>query len=222
MLESVFNAGTFSILSVCMALGAALLLGLVIAMAFKFTDTSGSNLAMILVVLPVLVAAVIMIVNGSLGTSVAVLGAFGLVRFRSAPGSAKEIAYIFFSMAVGLALGMGYISLGFMITALVLAVLVLLEKIGFSDNGSSERDLKVTIPEDLSYNGIFDDLFLQYTSKSNLRRVKTTNMGTMYELTYRVVMRQPEFDKELIDAIRCRNGNLSISLGLVQKEKNEL
>ena len=147
MLESVFNAGTFSILSVCMALGAALLLGLVIAMAFKFTDTSGSNLAMILVVLPVLVAAVIMIVNGSLGTSVAVLGAFGLVRFRSAPGSAKEIAYIFFSMAVGLALGMGYISLGFMITALVLAVLVFLEKIGFSDNGSSERDLKVTIPE---------------------------------------------------------------------------
>ena len=101
-------------------------------------------------------------------------------------------------------------------------MLFFLEKIGFSNNSSSERDLKITIPEDLSYNGIFDDLFLQYTSKSHLRRVKTTNMGTMYELTYRVVMRQPEDDKELIDAIRCRNGNLSISLGIVQKEKNEL
>ena len=219
---SIFNAGSFDLLNVAMALGTALLLGLIISIVFKFTDTSGSNLAMILAVLPLLVTAVIMIVNGNLGTSVAVLGAFGLVRFRSAPGTAKEIAFIFFSMAVGLAIGMGYLVFAFIITLVVILVLFLLEKIGFAETGSTERDLKVTIPEDLSYNGIFDDLFNQYTSRSNLKRVKTTNMGTMYELTYRVVMRHPELDKDFIDAIRCRNGNLSISLGLVQKEKNEL
>ncbi len=222
MLGSVFNTATFNMVSVVLALGTALLVGLIISIIFKHTDTSGSNLSVVLAILPLLVASVIMIVNGNLGTSVAVLGAFGLVRFRSAPGTAREIAFIFFEMAVGLAIGMGFLTLGVFITAIVLASLFLLDKIGFGENGSTERDLRVTIPEDLSYNGIFDDLFLQYTSKSKLRTVKTTNMGTMYELTYRVVMREPGFDKELIDAIRCRNGNLSISLGLVQKEKNEL
>lgn len=220
-LGSLFSLGTFDLVNVILALGTALVLGLIISVVFKYTDSSGSNLAIIIAVLPMLVASVIMVVNGNLGTSVAVLGAFGLVRFRSAPGTAKEIAFIFFSMSVGLASGMGYLTLAVLIALMVIVIFVVLEKLGFSTSESVERDLKVTIPEDLSYNGIFDDLFQKYTTRSNLRRVKTTNMGTMYELTYRVVLKEPSVDKDFIDAIRCRNGNLSISLGLIQKEKNE-
>lgn len=222
MLDSIFHVGSFEILNVCMALGTALLLGLVISVVFKFIDTSGSHMAIILAVLPLLVCAIIMIVNGNIGTSVAVLGAFGLVRFRSAPGNAREIIFIFFGMAVGLATGMGFLSLAVLVTAVVLLIFFLLEKLRFSESGTTERDLLVTIPEDLSYNGIFDDLFQKYTSKAYLRRVKTTNMGTLYELNYRVVMRSPGLDKDFIDAVRCRNGNLPISLGLIQRDKNEL
>lgn len=221
MLNSIFHAGTFNVLSVAMALGTAFILGLLIALLYR-SIASGGSFTVILAVLPLLVTSVIMIVNGNLGASVAVLGAFGLVRFRSMPGTAREIGFIFYAMAIGLAAGMGFLSLAVIIAIAAGVIIFVLEKIHFGSTQCKERELRITIPEDLNYNGIFDDLFFQYTKHSSLERVKTTNMGTMYELSYRVELRDINKQKEFIDALRCRNGNLSIILGLVQKGKNEL
>ncbi|MEF9954400.1 MAG: DUF4956 domain-containing protein [Clostridium sp.] len=222
MLNSIFHAGTFTVEAVAAAMVTALVLGLVIALLYKMSGAHIGSFVVILAILPLLVQSIIMIINGNLGTSVAILGAFGLVRFRSAPGSAREIGFVFFAMAVGLAVGMGFLSLAFIITIVVGIVILLLEKMNFGSAASKERELRITIPEDLNYTGIFDDLFLSYTKYTRLERVKTTNMGTMYELSYRVEMKKTEEEKNFIDELRCRNGNLAIIFGLVQREKNEL
>lgn len=222
MLNSIFHAGTFDIRSVAIAMTAALLLGLVISVVYHITSEEPGRFTVVIAVMPLLVTAVIMIVNGNLGTSVAVLGAFGLVRFRSATGSAWEIVFLFFSMAVGLAVGMGFISLAAIITVSVGILLVILEKTGYGQGVSRQRDLKITIPEDLHYADLFDDLFQKYAKNVQFRRVKTTNMGTMYELNYRLELRNPGDEKTFIDQIRCRNGNLTVSMGVVEREKNIL
>lgn len=222
MLTSIFHDFSFSFQSVGLTLGCSLVLGFLIALLYKRTSSEGGSFAGALAVLPLLVAAVIMVVNGNLGTSVAVLGAFGLVRFRSAPGSGRDIAFIFFAMAVGLTAGMGFLTLAAAFTLVGGIALLLAEKTGFSRITPRERLLRITIPEDLSYNGLFDDLFRAYTEKAFMERVKTTNMGTMYELSYRVTMRDLEKEKEFLDALRCRNGNLTVCLGLVQRDKNTL
>lgn len=222
MLNSIFHAGTFDIRSVAIAMTAALLLGLVISVVYHITSEEPGRFTVVIAVMPLLVTAVIMIVNGNLGTSVAVLGAFGLVRFRSATGSAWEIVFLFFSMAVGLAVGMGFISLAAIITVSVGVLLVILEKTGYGQGVSRQRDLKITIPEDLHYADLFDDLFQKYAKNVQFRRVKTTNMGTMYELNYRLELRNPGDEKTFIDQIRCRNGNLTVSMGVVEREKNIL
>lgn len=222
MLNSIFHAGSFSIEAVAAAMAAALILGIIIGLLYQQSVLHIESVSVVLAVLPLMVASVIMIVNGNLGTSVAVLGAFGLVRFRSAPGSAREIGFIFYAMAVGLAVGMGFLSMAFLITLVIGAVIFVLEKVRFGYKVILERELHITIPENLNYNGIFDDLFQTYTKYAQLERVKTTNMGTMYELFYRIELKDQKKDKEFIDALRCRNGNLSITLGFVQREKNEL
>lgn len=222
MLSSLFHAGTFPIAGVAAAMGTALVLGIVIALLYRVSSTHVGPFVVILAVLPLLVQSVIMTVNGNLGASVAVLGAFGLVRFRSAPGNARDIGFIFFAMAIGLATGMGFLSLALLITAVTGLVIFILEKTHFGSCESKERQLRITIPEDLNYTGLFDDLFLMYTKRTHLERVKTTNMGTMYELSYQVELKIPDTEKAFIDELRCRNGNLSISLGLVQRDKNGL
>lgn len=222
MLNSIFHAGTFDIRSVAIAMTAGLLLGLVISAVYHITSEEPGRFTVVIAVMPLLVTAVIMIVNGNLGTSVAVLGAFGLVRFRSATGSAWEIVFLFFSMSVGLAVGMGFISLAAIITVSVGILLVILEKTGYGQGVSRQRDLKITIPEDLHYADLFDDLFQKYAKNVQFRRVKTTNMGTMYELNYRLELRNPGDEKTFIDQIRCRNGNLTVSMGVVEREKNIL
>ena len=222
MLSSIFHAGTFDLQSVAMALAAALIFGLVIAWIFHRVDPAGGSFCMILTVLPLLVAAVIMIVNGNLGTSVAVLGAFGLIRFRSAPGTAREILFLFYAMAAGLAAGMGFLTLGAIITLAAGLLLLLLHAAGLDALLPRERELRITIAEDLRYDGLFDDLFTRYTTSARLQRVKTTNMGTMYELSYRVVLRDPAQAQSFLDDLRCRNGNLTVLLGLVQRERNTL
>lgn len=222
MLNSIFHAGTFRIDAVLVAMLVAVVLGIGIGLLYQQSEVHMSSFAVILAMMPVLVTAIIMIVNGNLGTSVAVLGAFGLVRFRSAPGNAREIGFIFFAMAVGLACGMGFLSLAVLMTILVGMMFFVLEKLHFGKKETSQRELRITIPEDMSYTGIFDDLFQKYTKYARMERVKTTNMGTMYELCYRIELRDVEKEKEFIDGLRCRNGNLTIILGLVQREKNEL
>ncbi len=222
MLSSIIHEGGFDIEAVVIALAVAFVIGLVISLVYRIISDEPGEFALVLVVMPMLVTSVIMIVNGNLGTSVAVLGAFGLVRFRSAPGTAMEIIFLFFSMATGLAVGMGFMSLAIIIAITVSMIIVTLNKTEYGQSPSKLRELKITIPEDLSYSGIFDDLFDQYTRFCNFKRVKTTNMGTMYELCYQLELKSTSQEKELIDAIRCRNGNLTVMMGLPEKEKNSL
>ena len=221
MLRSIFHIGSFEIGSVLLSFGVAIILGLLIAMLYRKCAV-GDGFPVVLAVMPLLVTAVIMIVNGNLGASVAVLGAFGLVRFRSAPGTAKEIGFLFFAMAVGLAIGMGFLTLAILITIIVGITFFILEKSNFGYIECKNRELRITIPEDLDYDGIFDDLFEKYTKNAILHRVKTTNMGTMYELRYLIEMKDMSQQKQFIDELRCRNGNLTIMMGLVKREKNEL
>ncbi len=202
--------------------GASLALGVIVALIYMYRNAYTKSFVVTLALLPAMIQLVIMIVNGNLGTGVAVMGAFSLVRFRSVPGSAREISCIFFAMAVGLATGMGYLTIAALFTLIIGAAMLLLNSVRFGEPAADEKELKITIPENLDYNGLFDDLFTTYTQGAELIRVKTTNMGSMYELQYRLRTKNPESEKAFIDALRCRNGNLTILLGRVCSNRDEL
>lgn len=182
---------------------------MIIALVYMIHSTYTKSFVISLVMLPALIGVIIMMVNGNLGTSVAVLGAFSLVRFRSVPGSSKEITSIVFAMAVGLATGMGYVTFAGLITVLVSLVLFLLSRTPFGETRSA-RELRVLISEDLDYTAVFEDIFAQYTRTHQLNKIKTTNLGSMFDLYYHITLKDPAQEKALIDALRCRNGNLTI------------
>ena len=182
----------------------SLVLGTLAAAIGTYRSRSSGGFAVTIAVLPAIVQVVIMLVNGNIGAGVAVAGAFSLVRFRSVAGTAKEIGAIFLAMTIGL---VGPATLFFIITA---AFMLLLTRVDFCSQSKKRRILKITIPEDLDYEGIFDDIFKTYTSSATLEKVKTTNMGTLYELEYSVILKDEQKQKPFIDAIRCRNGNLNI------------
>lgn len=192
----------------------ALALGGVIALISRKTNNGSDSLTGALIFLPFLVQLVIMLVNGSVGTGVAVMGAFSLIRFRSAPGSAQDIAVIFLAMTVGLACGMGYIGLAILAT-LVVCGISLIRRALPGGQGDTDRDLKITIPEDMDYATLFDDVFEKYASQQSLISVKTANMGSLYNLRYRIRLKDVSQEKAFIDDLRCRNGNLEISCSRV-------
>ncbi|MBQ6380406.1 MAG: DUF4956 domain-containing protein [Clostridia bacterium] len=200
---------TLSTFLICTAV--SLVLGILTALVYRHKSHCSQSFAVTLAVLPAIVQVVIMLVNGNIGAGVAVAGAFSLVRFRSAAGTAKEIGTIFLAMAIGLATGMGYVTLAVLFFAIVALFMLVLTLLKFGESGENERVLKITIPENLDYEGIFDDLFTQYTKKATLEKVKTTNMGTLYELQYDIVLKGKEIPKAFIDELRCRNGNLNIT-----------
>ena len=212
MLESIFHAGSFNLLSVVLSMTAALIMGLLIALCYKMTEKSGGYLPLVLAVMPLLVAVIILLINGNLGTSVAVLGAFGLVRFRSAPGSAKEIVSIFLAMATGLATAKGYIALAAVFVIVISLIMIISTYVRFKEKDDLVRELKITIPEDLNYAHEFDDLFDTYTKRSKLLNVKTTNMGSLYKLSYEVELKSEDNVQSFIDDLRTRNGNLEIAV----------
>lgn len=214
--------GSLTIQNALLCTLVSLVLGVVIALVYMYQGGYTKSFVMTLVLLPPLVQLVIMMVNGNLGTSVAVLGTFSLVRFRSVPGSSKEIVSIFFAMAVGLATGTGFITFAAMMTVIIGLVLIVLGKTSFGESKYNEKDLRITIAESLDYTNIFDDIFEKYTKKCNLQRVKTTNLGSMYELEYHITLKEVEKEKEMIDEIRCRNGNLTIICGRRQGVPEEL
>ena len=211
---------TWEILLTCTA--ASLVLGVICATVFMFRNTYTKSFVITLALLPAIVQAVIMLVNGNLGTGVAVMGAFSLVRFRSVPGSAREICSLFLAMALGLATGMGYIGIAVFLAVVLNLVQVLLVLSKFGEGVSEEKELKITIPESLDYTGIFDDIFVTHTRRAELMRVKTSNMGSLYELCYRVTLKNRNTEKQMIDEIRCRNGNLTIVCGKVPVSREEL
>lgn len=210
MLNSILGTEiTLSSFLICT--GVSLLLGIGIALVAGYRSRSTQSLAVTLAILPAVVQAVITLVNGSIGAGIAVAGAFSLVRFRSAPGTAREIAAIFLAMAIGLATGMGYVGLAALLFLILAGAMLALTAMRFGQKEDAGRILKITIPEDLDYDGLFDDLFERYTTAHTLEKVKTTNMGTLYELRYRITLRQEPVPKVFLDELRCRNGNLNIT-----------
>lgn len=218
--ESVSNSITLAQMIICTF--TSLGLGLGLALLHTYRNTYSRNFIMTLAILPAVVQAVIMLVNGNLGTGVAVMGAFGLVRFRSVPGNAREIGSVFLAMAIGLATGMGYLGIAAFLLLIIGAVVLILAAVPFDRQTFQKKELKVTIPENLDYCGIFDDIFLKYTKNADLLKVRTTNMGSLYELCYRIELKKAEEEKAMIDDIRCRNGNLTIVCSRVAEGREEL
>ncbi len=218
-LTTVISIGDF-----LLCLGTSLVLGLIMAFAYMYRTRYTKSFVVTLSLLPAVVCIVIMLVNGNVGTGVAVAGAFSLVRFRSVPGTAKEICTLFLAMGTGLIVGMGYLGFAVLFTVIMCTVFVLYNRIDFGTkkNADTYKTLTVTIPEDLDYSEVFDDIFEEYTSQYDLAKVKTTNMGSMFKLTYQVTLREPKKEKEMIDKIRCRNGNLEITVSKQETTVSEL
>ena len=221
MFSSVFDTASsgLNITTILLCSVAALALGLVIAFTHMKTSKTSKNFLVTLTILPLLVQVVMLMVNGSLGTSIAILGAFSLVRFRSIAGNSKEISSVFFAMAIGLALGMGHILFAAVVTAITVVVILILSKTNIFNMSAQPQTLEIVIPEDLDYTHVFDAEFKKYTSSHELVRSKTTNMGSLYQLTYDVCLKKSANEKEFLDAIRVKNSNLKVLLSHVSKEQ---
>jgi uncharacterized membrane protein YhiD involved in acid resistance len=223
MLDSLLNGTTLEWGNLLVCIGSSLILGLLVAAIHMYKNIYTKNFVITLAILPVLVQLVIMLVNGNLGTGVAILGAFSLIRFRSVPGGSREITSVFWSMGIGLATGMGYVGYVLVFSVVIAIFLLFLYTIPFGDHRkTSERELKITIPEDLDYPQLFDDIFAQYAHTVKLDSVRTTTMGSLYELRYHLLLKDHEQEKALIDEVRTRNGNLPVVLGKVAANRDEL
>ncbi len=199
---------------------AALILGVVIAFThLKTARQTTKSFLVTLAVLPLLVMAVMIMINGNLGTSIAILGAFSLIRFRSVRGDARELLGIFFTMMVGLALGMGHLLFAVVITAIAVAAIVLFSKTKLLEPNKNNRSLKIVIPEDLDYEDVFTEIFKKYTKSAELVQTKTMNMGSLYKLTYDITLKQGVREKDFLDAIRVKNCNLKVMLSQPELEK---
>jgi uncharacterized membrane protein YhiD involved in acid resistance len=221
MLNSILTT-TLSMENFLICTIASLALGAALAFVHGRFNHSSKGFVMTMALLPAVVQIVILLVNGNLGTGVAVMGAFSLIRFRSVPGSAKEISSLFMAMAVGLATGTGYVGVAVLFVLIVGGASVLFNVTSFGETKTREKELKITIPEGLDYMEIFNDIFDEYTKKTELIRVKTSNMGSLYKLHYQILLKDPAKEKALIDELRCRNGNLEISCGRISSMAEEL
>ena len=210
--DSIFTSDQITLTQGLIVTGVALALGLVSALVYMYRSYCSKSLAVTLTVIPAVVAMLIMMVNGlETGAGIAVLGVFSLVRFRSQPGSSREILAIMLSMAIGLACGGGYITFAVFAAAVVCAVWLILFSTPFGS--STKKELKIEIPENLDYEGLFDDIFGEFTTRQELIAVKTAQMGSVYELKYQIAFKRDKTEKQFIDALRARNGNLPIRIG---------
>ena len=229
MFESVFGVtdtattSTVSLVPFLASVGVALALGLALALIYCFRSRHTRSFVITMVTLPAIVAVVITMINGNIGAGIAVAGSFSLVRFRSVPGQARDIAFVFLAMCVGLVCGMGYLGIAGIVTALIGGVNLLLQATGFGRAGATvDRTLRITVPEDLDHPHLFDDLFDRFTTYHELRSVKTTNMGSLYKLIYNVGLSDPDQERAFIDELRCRNGNLEIALSHQEVASDEI
>lgn len=217
LFQGIFDTDMTSVISISdflLCVGCALVIGLILTGTYMYGTKYTKSFVATLALLPAVVCVVIMMVNGNVGTGVAVAGAFSLVRFRSVPGSAKEIGAIFLAMCSGLVVGMGYLAYA-LLSALFLGGMMLLYNrmdFGTRKHGLRYKTLHITIPEDLDYSGVFDQILKNYTTDYEVVQIKTTNMGSLFKLTYNLTLKDPAKEKEFIDALRCRNGNLEITM----------
>ena len=227
LFRGLFDSELTTVISVTdfmVCLGLSLVLGLIMAVSYMYRTRYTKSFVVTLALLPAVVCVVIMLVNGNVGTGVAVAGAFSLVRFRSVPGTAKEICALFLAMGAGLISGMGYLGFAVLFTLIMCGMFLLYDSLDLGAGKKKDlyKTLNVTIPEDLDYTGVFDDIFTEYTIEHNLSRVKTTNMGSMFRLTYDITLKDAAGEKEMIDRLRGRNGNLEITVSRQETTVSEL
>ena len=227
LFQGLFDTDMTPIISVSdflLCIATALLVGLLLSFAFMYRSRYTKSFVLTLALLPTVVCVVIMMVNGNVGTGVAVAGAFSLVRFRSVPGTAKEITMLFLAMASGLITGMGYLGFSVLFTIIMCVISILYNHLDFGTrkNSAIYKTLNITIPEDLDYSNVFEDVFVNYATSYELIRVKTTNMGSMFRLTYNLTLKDATKEKEMIDKLRCRNGNLEITVSKQETTVTEL
>jgi hypothetical protein len=230
MLEAIFQGvfdngleASVNLPEFLLCVGVSLIIGLIIAFTFTYKNKYTKSFMVTLALLPAVVCVVIMMVNGNIGTGIAVAGAFSLVRFRSIPGNAKEISTIFIAMGAGLIAGVGYLGYAVLFTIIVCAAMIILNVTKFGQmKENNELVLRITIPESLNYIHTFDDIMEKYTAKSELVSVKSTNMGSMFKLQYNIILVDTDKEKEFIDALRTRNGNLEIAISKQEANVNEL
>ena len=225
--KGIFDAETTTVIGVknfLLCIACSLLIGILMALSYMYRTRYTKSFVATLAMLPAVVCVVIMMVNGNVGAGVAVAGAFSLVRFRSVPGTAREITMLFLAMGAGLMTGMGYLGYALLFTVIMCALSVLYSHLdlGAQKSAAAYKTMNITIPEDLDYTGVFDDILQTYTLSHELIRVKTTDMGSMFRLTYQLVLRDPSKEKEMIDQLRCRNGNLEISISRQETMATEL
>lgn len=218
-MTSVISLSNF-LLCVC----SALIIGLILSAFYMYRTRYTKSFVATLALLPAVVCVVIMMVNGNVGTGVAVAGAFSLIRFRSVPGSAKEIGAIFLAMGTGLIVGMGYLGYAFLCAIVLGFASALYNRFDFGAQKKTKlyKTLHITIPEDLDYTDVFEPILKKYTSSCELTQVRTTNMGSLFRLTYNLTLNNAEKEKEMIDKLRCRNGNLEISISKQETAVSEL
>ena len=224
-MPNVFNGSPYEDLTLTvflMSTLASLGFGVCVAFIYAFRNRYSKTMALSLVVMPAIVQIVIMMVSGNIGAGVAVAGAFNLVRFRSVPGNAKDIGYIFFAMVIGFITGMGFLLYAFLFMLIMSVVFLAATQIFLAGDEETARILRIIIPENMSFDGLFDDVLEKFTIEASLDRVRMTNMGSLYELTYMIRMKNSGDTKEFLDELRCRNGNLNIFLSRKLIDSDEL
>lgn len=225
MLESLLSSAvgeSLTLTNTLTIIGAAIILGIVISLVYIKTHKKEGytpSFTITLIMLPVIIAIIILLVGNNVARAFSLAGAFSIIRFRSAPGNPKDIAYIFFTLAVGLACGMGYVGYSIIFTIILCGIMIILDTIKFAVPKTNSMELKITVPENLNYEEVFDDILTKYTSSWRMERVKTKEFGAVFELIYRVNIREDSSKKNFIDELRCKNGNLNISLGVYEFEE---
>ena len=226
MLETIISSTTgesFTLANALLVIGSSIILGLLISLAYMYTHkkegyTPGFTITLIM--LPVIISIIILLVGNNVARAFSLAGAFSIIRFRSAPGDPKDISYIFFTLAVGLACGMGYIGYGVIVTVILCIIMIVLDKIKFAVPKTKNMRLKILVPEDLNYEGVFDKILDSYSTNWATESVKTKDFGALFEISYKINLKEGVSQKNLIDELRCKNGNLTIALtsaGLEEK-----
>ena len=227
MLETIITSTTgesFTLMNSLLVIGTSIILGILISLVYMKThekNSFNSGFSTTLIMLPVIISIIILLVGNNVARAFSLAGAFSIIRFRSAPGDPKDIAYIFFTLAIGLTCGMGYITYAVLFTLILSAVMIGLHITKFTEPKNKNMQLKITIPEDLNYEGVFEEVLENYTNSYNIQRVRTRDFGSLFELTYTINLKSDINQKSFIDELRCRNGNLNISLTLANSTYGE-
>ena len=227
MLETIItstNGESFTLMNSLLVIGTSIILGILISVVYMKThekNNFNSGFSTTLIMLPVIISIIILLVGNNVARAFSLAGAFSIIRFRSAPGDPKDIAYIFFTLAIGLTCGMGYVTYAVLFTLILSAVMIGLHITKFTEPKNKNMELKITIPEDLNYEGVFEKVLDNYTNSYNIQRVRTRDFGSLFELTYTISLKPDINQKSFIDELRCRNGNLNISLTLANSAYGE-